>query len=144
MTYEQCTKYLRSNSILIDSHNAIKAPSKLMHVEKQKEKYNKYTTVEHVSKIFHTMALEHGYKNTYNMFNTQTFRESLNILAALWTELEPEIREKIVEARIRAKAKRGQQSSYQRPTQDKGQAYTKSPTRAQIPKQYLNVKAGNT
>ncbi len=94
---------------------------------------------EQVVKLFHTMADEHGYMNTYNMFNTRAFRDSLMIPSAIWAELEPEIREKINEARKRAKEKRG---SF-KPKDDNTSKYPKSQN-MDIPNQYPNVKPKNT
>ena len=58
-------------------------------------------------KLFHTISEEHGYNNTYNMFNTRTFRDSLMIPSTLWAELKPKIREKINDARRRAREMKG-------------------------------------
>ena len=106
MTYEQCAHYLRSNSLLIDNQNAIKPPSRLMHIENSSKNQECSKTIEQVNHLFHTMAKEHGLKTTYNMFKTRAFRDSLTIPSEIWTELEPSIREKVNEARHRAREKR--------------------------------------
>ena len=84
MTYEDTAKYLRSNSILIDGNKYAKPPSRLMNVEDTNKKdYKSQKNMEQVVKLFYTMAENNGYKNTYNMFNTKSFRDSLMILTAL-------------------------------------------------------------
>ena len=132
MTYEECARYLRTNSILIDNQNAVKAPTKLMHTVKETIPVpDEGKTAEQVVKLFHTIALENGVSATYRMFNTRSFRDSMTIPTAIWFELEPQIREKVNEARERAKAKKGirpidkNQSSYNnnKPI-DKSQGYS--------------------
>ena len=137
MTYEETARYLRSNSILIDNHNSIKPPSRLMKVEEapSRREDNSMKTEEQVIKLFHTMAVEEGYEKTYNIFNTKSFRDSLRIPTPIWMELEPEIRKKIEEARKRVKEKRGSFKS-----KDDTSAKTPKKKHMDIPNQYPNVK----
>lgn len=62
-------------------------------------------TKDDVLKLFNTMTQESGLKNTYQVFKSNTFRESLHIPQLIWNELEPAIKEKILEAKEKAKAK---------------------------------------
>lgn len=140
MTYEDTARYLRSNSILINNHNSIRPPSRLMKIEDVSVRESKpQKTTEQVVKLFHTMAKQHGYQNTYNMFNTKTFRDSLMIPSAIWAELEPDIREKINEARKRAREKRG----FSRPKEESLAKHPKKQS-MDIPNWYTNVKAKTT
>jgi hypothetical protein len=107
MSFDKCAAYLRSNSMLIDTHNDIIPPSRLM---MKKEIISEPTkpeqkSLEQVSKIFHATAEEHGLENTYRMFNTRMFRESLSIPTSIWMELSPAIQEEINIIRQRVKEK---------------------------------------
>src|SRR6476620_12509230 len=61
------------------------------------------------------------------MFNTKTVRESLSIPEAIWSELEPMIKDKITEIRAKVREKR----------KEKEQAKLKS---EKIPNQYPSMK----
>src|SRR5574339_694002 len=60
MTYDQCARYLRTNSILIDSHQAEKTPARLMYTEKDHQPPQEYTDLDKAAHMFHTMAQENG------------------------------------------------------------------------------------
>ena len=62
-------------------------------------------TLEETKTIFNTMSKESGIIGTYKLFNTRTFRDTLMIPLAIWLELDQEIKEKVMEAKKRAKEK---------------------------------------
>ena len=130
MSYEACAAYLRKYAYLIDNSNRARSPRKLLHVkdieELDHEKEEPSMTIEHVTKLFHTMALESGLKNIYKVFNSKTFRDSMHIPALIWNEIEPSIREKLLEAKARVKEK---QNNRPKPT-----------SVAKIPDQYPTKK----
>ncbi|HEY8522856.1 MAG TPA: hypothetical protein VIL14_03765, partial [Nitrososphaeraceae archaeon] len=143
MNYDDTARYLRSNSILVDNVNSLKPPSRLMHVEDRTSRIEepKDKTLEQVTQLFHTIATQNGMYTTYKMFNTQQFRDSLRIPPAIWAELEPSIREKINEARERAKKKRPYNNNHsgENKKHDNKQENNHASSAAKIPHQYPNV-----
>lgn len=107
MGFDQCASYLRKNAIMIDHANTVKQPARLMLVEDASHEKaanpNPPKTIEQVSRMFYTMAEEHGLVNTYRMYQTRQFRETLSIPSAIWAELEPAIQEKINKIRSEIK-----------------------------------------
>ena len=85
-------------------------------------------SAEDVLTLFHTMAESSSIHHVYKMFNTKTVRESLSIPEAIWSELEPMIKDKITEIRAKIREKR----------KDKEQAKLKS---EKIPNQYPSMKS---
>jgi hypothetical protein len=107
MTYEQCAAYLRENSLYIDKVNQTKAPSRLMFVQdKDHVPEPEGKSAEEVLSLVHTMAENSSITHVYKMFNTKTVRESLSIPEAIWSELEPMIKDKITEIRAKVREKR--------------------------------------
>src|SRR5687767_5064077 len=92
MTFDHCASYLRKNSIIIDSANAVKLPLRLMHVT-DSEALQKEKTQEQVIHIFHTMSKVDGLVITYAAFQMRSFRENLSIPDKIWAELEPSSKE---------------------------------------------------
>ena len=94
---------------MIDYENTVKQPARLMLVEDTSfgtaPDPNPTKALEQVSRMFYTMAEEHGLSNTYRMYQTRQFRESLSILSAIWAELEPAIQEKINKNRSKIREK---------------------------------------
>ena len=108
MSYNACAAYLRKNAILIDHTTRMKPPKRLMHVSDHYDQYDsdkvdKSTTMsmEDVTKLFHSMIQESGVKNTYQMFKSKTFCKNLNIPQSIWNELEPSIKDQIMEIKKR-------------------------------------------
>ena len=97
MNFDDCASYLRKNAFMIDHANTVKQPARLMHVEEisQETVPNPIPpkTIEQVSRMFYTMAGDHGLANTYRMYQIRQFRESLSIPSVIWVELEPAIQE---------------------------------------------------
>ena len=95
MNFDQCASYLRKNAIMIDHANTVKQPTRLMHVEENSQETvpdsNPPKTIEQVSRMFYTMAEDHGLANTFRMYQIRQFRESLSIPSVIWSELEPAI-----------------------------------------------------
>ena len=106
MSYDQCAAYLRENALYIDRVNQAKTPSRLLHVQEEPEPVIEEKSVEEVTRLFSTMAQASNMHQTYKMFNTKSFRESLSIPDAIWNELEPLVKDKIQEARIRIREKK--------------------------------------
>ena len=85
-----------------------------MHVQdKDSDSDTGEKSFEEVTSLFHTMAKAGNVHQTYKMFNTKSFRESLSIPDAIWNELEPLLKEKItkIRAEIREKKKAKAESS---------------------------------
>src|SRR4051812_29991761 len=69
--------------------------------------YMEEMTSDKVVKLFYTMARGGGLIPTYKQFNSEPFRESLNMPDRIWNKLEPAIKEKIhkIRANLRRKDK---------------------------------------
>src|SRR5687767_6246709 len=100
MTFVHCASFLRKNSILIDSANAVRTPLRLMHVTDSDAPHAEKTQ-EQVIHIFHTMSKMDGATKTYAAFQMRSFRENLSIPDKIWAESEPSFKEEI--AKIRSK-----------------------------------------
>jgi hypothetical protein len=124
MTYEECAAYLRRNSIWIDHANEVNKSSRIMNVQGSLPQSSPEKDYNETCRLFHSMAEDGGYFNTYKVFNTRSFRENLSIPDQIWKELEPVMKDKITE--IRSKLRKNQPSSN-----------TTAPTsQSSIPKQY--------
>ena len=165
--FDQCASYLRKNAMMIDYANTVKTPARLMLVEDTPTRKiapvssnpTPDKTLEQVSRMFYTMAEEHGLENTFRMYQTQQFRESLNIPSEIWVELEPAIKEKINELRTQIKARRAAQgpnrnqrnytqgaNNSKNVAQGSNNSYkSKTPTKDEkIPNQYPTMKNQQT
>ena len=100
-------------------------------------------TLESISKLFHTMALEGGLDHTYCIFNTRAFREPMGIPSSIWAELEPAIKERINEIRAGLKAKYESKQSSTSQTQEKPKSYPTSNDK-KMPNQYPTMKNKQT
>jgi hypothetical protein len=142
MSFEKCAAYLRSNSMLIDTHNEMIIPSRLMKVEDiTQNEPEPQKSLESVSKMFHTMAEENGLENSFRMFNTRVFRESLSIPTSIWMELKPAIQEEINKIRQQV---REQCLANPNPHQRPPQSYKSVPKDEKIPNQYPTMKQKST
>lgn len=105
----------------------------MVHVEQDFQPLHESSkSMEEVSNIFHSMALDDGLETTYNLFNTKTFRDQYSIPTAIWKELEPAIREKINEIRAKLKANR--------PPPYKPQSDNVTKSNSEIPAQYPSMR----
>jgi hypothetical protein len=100
MTYEQCTAYLRKNSILIDQIKTTKPPIRLLNAQedqpnKSSQPSGKYDTMEKVTNLFHLVATTEGLTPTYRVFAMKSYRESLSIPDKIWVELYSVFKDKI-------------------------------------------------
>jgi hypothetical protein len=77
------------------------------------------------------MAKEDGLQETYHVFNSKTFRQSLSIPDATWNKLEPMLKDKITELRNKIRKERAEKASMD-----------KKPEK--LPSQYPNMKAKET
>ena len=81
------------------------------------------------------------------MFNTKTFRDYLKIPTPIWMELEPSIKEKLNEAREKAKLKldlKNKSNNHQNNPIGHKNHNSQSPKPDKLPSQYPNVKPKNT
>src|SRR5687767_12767572 len=115
MTYDQCAAYLRSNAILIDNTNSLKAPTRLMHVEESSPELTPASekSLDQVLNIFHTMANAGGIRLAYNTINNNSFRERLSIPDKIWKELEPSLKDKVNAIRTKLRKQRKERNDNQ-------------------------------
>ena len=105
---------------------------------------------EEVHQLFHTMAQESNLQSTFNCFNTQSFRQNLSIPDAIWREMEPELREKIMEIRKKLRDQKPSSlnnKSYTPNSSSKPSVptpNTTSSTTPQVPDQYPSMKPVTT
>ena len=97
---------------MIDHTTKVKPPRKLLHVsdhfsqyESEEEDNSPSKSIEEVTKLFHTMCQESGLRHTYQLFQSKRFQENLSIPQSIWDELEPAIKERVLEIKKKLKEK---------------------------------------
>ena len=111
-SYDATATYLRQNAALYDHASSLAPPSKVMNTKQEPPPTQVMNTTSKppmdlatASKLFMTVADEQGPFRAFRTFQSQTVRESLSIPYPIWQQLEPIIRDKIVEIRKGIQAK---------------------------------------
>ena len=71
------------------------------------------------------MAQQHGVTPAYRLFSNKPFKKSLSIPDRIWNELEPQIKEKIMEIRTKYKKEVAKQNKQDKPASNPDQYPTK-------------------
>ena len=132
MSFDDCAAYIRQNAMFIDKIIQGKTPARLLHVHERSPEPNldpEQKSVDEVSRLFHSMATEEGLEQTYQIFSTKTFRQSLSIPDVIWNELEPMLKDKINEIRAKVRENRKQKEK---------------PKSEKLPNQYPSMKTKET
>ena len=127
-TFEEACNYIRCNSMIMDKvmSTVPKTASMLNTMVDNKEEHNH----EDIIKKIQMMIEETSPVLVYQALRSPTMRESMNIPTAIWKELEPELREKVIEIRNSIRRKEAQKKEEQKKN-DK-------PRPSSLPPQYAN------
>jgi hypothetical protein len=113
-TYEQCATYLRNNAAMFDHVDSQSRPVQVQQVAQelpepplqvQQVTQQPPMDLASASRIFMAVAADQGPVRAFQTFQSPAIRERLSIPYPIWQQLEPIIRDKIVEIRKGIQAK---------------------------------------
>ena len=135
--FEETCNYIRTNSMILDKvMSSTPRPYAMLNTTMLDEfpTHDPDPDPEEVISKIQLMMQETSPVQVYQALRSPTMRESLNIPTALWKELEPKLRERIIEIRDSIRKKREMKK------EDKTEktAKTVTPRKDQLPPQYAN------